>query len=453
MGDHFWIVQVLGIITILLTVVSFFQKEKWKMMLYFSATNAVLVVTYILCGKLLGGILVLGALIRTIVYFYYSKYNKRPEPIVMILFEIYAIVVSILLWNSPTDLLMIINIIVVTYTTWQNDVRTLRLGYVLSGGLLIAYDITIGAYTTAISELLMLVSVVLSLIKYAKVTKSYNAVAQRYFKANSAFWASKVEEKPGYDFVSSTVEKTPFYNFGIIKNHKDLAMCIKNIKQDCDAHKVKQIAYLPFDNKSYDSNTSDAHMLNMFFPIEFHDVWMKLIDGFNLNNTRCKIQDVEYKQINKNDLKDLSELYLRGYVNKSDLTKLTVEEKRKVKNFLNLDLGVEHNGYKISAYIAYYQGTPISMLCMLSNKIECFITKVATIPAFRRKHVASSLMQFAINKQRKQGIQEFILCTDKYSTNEKFYGFNSFVEFGQAFALDITDITKYNQFLDNKSLY
>ena len=116
-------------------------------------------------------------------------------------------------------------------------------------------------------------------------------------------------------------------------------------------------------------------------------------------------------------------------------------------------MGTWCNGYKLTAYIAYYNGNPISMLCMLSNKIECFITKVATIPAFRRKHVASSLMQFAINMQRKEGIQDFILCTDKYSSNEKFYGFNNFVEFGQAFALDITDVNRYMKFLENKSLF
>ena len=213
------------------------------------------------------------------------------------------------------------------------------------------------------------------------------------------------------------------------------------------------MVYLPFDNKNYDSNTSDVHMLNMFFPIEFHDTWMKLTDGFNLNNTKCKIQDVVYRKIDVTNQKDLSEVYLRGYLNKLDVSKLAAEEKKKSKNFLNLNFDDEQNEYKLSAYIAYYNENPISMLCMLSNKIECFITKVATIPVFRRKHVASSLIQFAINNQRKEGIEDFILCTDKDSLNEKFYKFNGFVEFCQAFALDVTDMSKYEHFLENKSLY
>ena len=34
------------------------------------------------------------------------------------------------------------------------------------------------------------------------------------------------------------------------------------------------------------------------------------------------------------------------------------------------------------------------------------------------------------------------------ASNEKFYAFNSFVEFGQAFALNVTDISKYKGFVD-----
>ena len=110
------------------------------------------------------------------------------------------------------------------------------------------------------------------------------------------------------------------------------------------------------------------------------------------------------------------------------------------------------DGYKVSAYIAYYNNNPISLVVMLSNNIESFITKVSTVPIFRRKHVASSLMQYGINKQRMKGIQEIILCTDKYSSNEKFYAFNSFVEFGQAFALNVSDIKKYEGFIKNNKL-
>ena len=142
MPQIFWIIQALGFVTIILTILSFFQKEKWKMMLFLTLTNATMIATYILADSLLGGLLVAGALVRTIVYFYFSRNNKKPDAIVMIMFEIYYIVISIVMWNnSVIDLFMIINLIVVTYTSWQNDVKTLRFGYIFSSLLLIPYDI------------------------------------------------------------------------------------------------------------------------------------------------------------------------------------------------------------------------------------------------------------------------------------------------------------------------
>ena len=176
----FWIVQGLGGLIVILTLLSFIQKEKWKMMLCLAATNACMIAVYILSGSLLGGLLVAGALVRTVVYFFYNKANMRPEPIIMILFEIYYVVISIIFWNNLIDLFMIINIALVTYTSWQKDVRVLRFGYIASSLLLIPYDILLGAYTTAASEVIMLVSVIYALIKYAKVTKNFEKVAQRY---------------------------------------------------------------------------------------------------------------------------------------------------------------------------------------------------------------------------------------------------------------------------------
>ncbi len=454
----FWVVQALGVVTTLITVLSFSQREKWKMMLCLTATNISMIATYILCGSVLGGLLVTGAMVRTIVYFLYSRQNKKPEPIIMIMFELYYIIIAIIMLRNKFEvyeLLMLVNLIVVTYTSWQNDVRILRLGYIFSSLLLIPYDALLGAYSTILSEVLMLGSVAFSLIKYAKVTHSSEDVAQRYFRANKNFWGSSVEVKDNYDTIFSTgVDRTPFYNFCILKNHDKIYDTILDIKKECQAKSVKEVAYLPFNAKIYDRLVSDANMLNIFFPIEFHDVWMRLIDGFNLNNTKCKLQNVEYKEVDESKIGDVIEVYLKGYREKTDTSEksLTDEEKVLVENLKHRNLTDTIDGIKISAYVAYYQGVPISLVCMLSNNVEAFVTKVSTIPAFRRKHVASSLMQYAINKHRIKGIQEIILCTDKYSTNEKFYAFNSFVEFAQAFALNVADITKYQAFIDSRKI-
>lgn len=450
----FWIIQGLGLLTTICTIISFSQKEKWKMTIWMSATNSLLIATYALCGSLLGSLLCAGAFVRTLVYFYHNKANKKTDPIVLVLFEIYYLVISILIWKSPIDLFMIINLVVVTYTSWQDNVRVLRFGYAVSSILLVCYDVMLGAYMTTLSEIAMFASIVISLLKYSKVTKSYHNVAQRYFVANKNFWGSKIEICDNYDMVvSNTVDASPFYNFCILKNYEEIYDTILEVKAKCAANNIKQIVYLPFNATQYNTNESAAHLLNIFFPVEFHDVWMKLIDGFNINNTKCKIQNVEYRQLDENNIDDIIEVFLKGYHSKNDVSNLSPNEKLQVENFRKIKFNqVGENGYKISAFGAYCYNIPVSLVITLSNKVETFITKVSTIPVFQRKHIASSLMQYAINVLRKGGVEEFILVTDKYSANEKFYAFNNFVEFGQAFALDVGDVSKYKEFLENNKL-
>lgn len=161
----FYIIQALGLIETALASLSLFQKEKWKTMLFLCVSNIVLIAIYILCGSLVGGLLTVGALLRTIVFLIYSKKNKKPNIFVLLAFEIYYIVITATLWSSYVDLFILINLMMLTYTTWQDNVKILRIGYMLSFFLLVPYDILIGAYTTVLSETILFISALVSLVK------------------------------------------------------------------------------------------------------------------------------------------------------------------------------------------------------------------------------------------------------------------------------------------------
>ena len=69
----FYIAQVISVLTILTTVLGLLSKEKEKIMFWFFLSNITLLITYFLLGRMLGSVLVAGAAIRTIIYYYYSK--------------------------------------------------------------------------------------------------------------------------------------------------------------------------------------------------------------------------------------------------------------------------------------------------------------------------------------------------------------------------------------------
>lgn len=164
----FWIVQGLGCITTTIAIISFFQKEKWQIMLYMTVANALIAITYLIGDNVLGCIMVVGAVLRTSVYYYYSKKGKKPNIAVLISFELYCAVFAIIMWSGPASIFIVTNMAMLAYTTWQDDLLVLRISYIISSCLLITYDILVGAYTTALSEMVMIIGVSLSIIKYSK---------------------------------------------------------------------------------------------------------------------------------------------------------------------------------------------------------------------------------------------------------------------------------------------
>lgn len=442
-GDiMFWIVQGLGLFVIFFTVISFLQKEKWKMFCYFLITNAFLTCIYFLCGSFDGGLLVAGATIKTIMFVFYFKLNRKPDLSILLCFAIYYIFIAIIFWSDFTTILLLINLLLITFTCWQNDIKLIRIGYIISAVLLTTYDIFWGAYTVAASEIIMLIIEMVLLVKTKRI--SYISIAQKWYKFNSYFWGVSICDRKKYDLVSSKIDNSPYYNVCILEDVSDLDNTLKELKVDCDKNNIKPLIYMPFNSKKYNSYLMNAHFLQVCFPTVFVDCWMKLVDGYNLNNTKCKLAGVEFKTVNEEKIEDIIKVFSEGYLtNNSD--KETLKNRRSVIKHLKSLKFDNSEEIKIKCYVAYFSGKPVSLAFILKNKNDAFISKVSTIPDYRRKHIASSLIQFAITSERKKKVENFYLVTDKNSIAEKFYKFNNFKEFGEAFALDVSDMAKYEE--------
>ncbi|MDE6583209.1 MAG: YgjV family protein [Clostridia bacterium] len=448
----FWLVQAIGIIQVIVLSASFFFKVKWKMMLLLTCSNILAIVVLLFSGTLSGALLVVGAAVRTIIYFLYSKFNKKPDIVIVLLVLVYITVITIVFWSGPLDLIMFFSLALITVATWQNNVTILRISYVIDGLLLLPYYIILGAYTSAVCELISAVSSFASLIKYSNTTENPIHISQRFITANKNLWGSNIYNYDTFDLVASNNgDKTSHSNYCVLKDYNNVYSSIEKIKEECKKNNIKEVVYFPFNTRHYNNETSLANTLNMFFPIERNDVLMKLIYGFNMNNTKCMLKEVEFKEVDETKIFDIVDLYIKCYFKKDSEKELTKSQKAEIQNLKNINLTDAVNGYKFCAYVAYYKGKPIAFLIMMNNAIEAFVTKVGTLSLFRQKNVATALLQYGITSQRAKGVQDIIIVTDKHSTSEEFYKFNNFKEIGQGYAFDVSDISKYKDFVENNN--
>lgn len=160
--------QIISAITLIATIIGLLCKTKTPSMWWLFLANCTMLSTYLLLGRFLGALLLLGAVARSVVYLRYSQKNKNPALFVLLIFESYFVVMTILLWTDVVDLLMLVNLMVLTYATWQTNMQVLRVGYLTSSVLLFFYDIIVGAYVGILSKLFLFSFSIVSMVKNKK---------------------------------------------------------------------------------------------------------------------------------------------------------------------------------------------------------------------------------------------------------------------------------------------
>ena len=93
----------------------------------------------------------------------------------LILFEALIIGASIFLWQNWFDIFMLVNSILMTYATWQDNVKVLKIACIVRCCLLMTYNTLVRAYLYVVSNFIEGVSSTICLIdifKKEKISKS-----------------------------------------------------------------------------------------------------------------------------------------------------------------------------------------------------------------------------------------------------------------------------------------
>lgn len=438
----FVIAQIVSVITIITTVLALFQKEKFKTMILFTISNLSMMATYSLLGRWLSLILVGIASVRTFIYYLYAVKNLKPNYIVMVAFEVVLVIVSILLWEDYLDLLMLINLCMLTYMTWQDNMKLIRAGYVVSALLLITYDILVKAYVGMISEVILLVSSAISIIRY-DIKGRIDDIVTYFYQTIAPFHKTRVENRGEYVTVISESVSDVFNNFVYIKNPLEYKKYLDEAKKIMFENDKKPAIYFQSKNNENIQFIIETSRENILL---FRDVWMKLRDGYNtikkktplISNVICKEVDEKYKD-------DIIYLFKEGFIRSQGGAVYKFDEEY-INNYQEFLTDENLKKYNVSPYLAFYEEKPIALLFVYRNCTNAFLCQITTLEKYRRLGVATLLINRVVDIERKKGIGQFYLVTEKYTYLESFYLKNNFEEISQGVCIQIKDN------IDNTSL-
>ena len=162
----FIIAQVFGILIIITNVLSMQMKHKKQIIFMSALVNLLSAIDFILLQSYSGTIICLFAIIQVVINNFFEKKQKRVPNIIIGMYIVISILLGLITFSSIIDVLPIICAILYTITILQDKEKNIRRISLVNIILWIIYDIICLAYTTAISDFLILISTIVGMYRF-----------------------------------------------------------------------------------------------------------------------------------------------------------------------------------------------------------------------------------------------------------------------------------------------
>lgn len=156
-------IQIADVVT---AVIGALQKKKSLSLIFYLLNNVVLAAMFFVFGKVSAGLICIIAIVRFIVFLLFSVKKLKPNIFVLIAFEIVYLISTILTFENALDFFPMIGTMISCYTSWQDNTAVMRIGYIINPIFYTIYKVIIGAYISIITEVILLLSNVISLVYY-----------------------------------------------------------------------------------------------------------------------------------------------------------------------------------------------------------------------------------------------------------------------------------------------
>lgn len=138
-------------------------KQKNNLLIFQLIANTLYTVSYFMLGAFSAVLTNIINIIRCIVF---SVFDKKKSILISLIFLTLLIIPFV--YNSLFDLLPIIITIIYIVSTWQNDMKIVRIFFVVAAFLWIIYNSYVGAIIPLIGNVFEIISGVLALIRFKK---------------------------------------------------------------------------------------------------------------------------------------------------------------------------------------------------------------------------------------------------------------------------------------------
>ena len=162
----FWIVQALGTLTLVTYAASLLMKKKETLLGLQIGSNLSFFVQCLINQTPTGAAIALLSTARGVVFFHYARRGLKPSLVALLIFYALIFTAGWRTWEGPPSLFVITASSIGLYSQWQDNMKVLRIGMIMSCSLWIGYHVCRGLYPNILSEVCNIVASAVGLWKY-----------------------------------------------------------------------------------------------------------------------------------------------------------------------------------------------------------------------------------------------------------------------------------------------
>lgn len=156
----------IGIFAFLFFIFSVQYKDKGKLLVFQLISNTLYGIQYILLNVITAGIMNFISIFRCLVFYKYDKDKKQVNGFWLAFILIAILLVALFTVKSPIHIIPILISILYTVSTWQSNMKIVRIVFTVCAFGWLYYNFTVGAYTALIGNIFEISSGFISLIRH-----------------------------------------------------------------------------------------------------------------------------------------------------------------------------------------------------------------------------------------------------------------------------------------------
>ena len=171
MDTNFVVAQIFGVLGVIASVCSMQFKKRKQIFIALLLLNLFSALNFVFLGSMASAYVCFFAVFEMLINYLFERKKKRVPLVVVLIYVAVNIALGAISFTGPLDVIPIVCALIFCATLLTKNEQNIRWLMLLNQSLWLVFDLTVGAYFFAVSNVLTIISTAIALYRFSKKKK------------------------------------------------------------------------------------------------------------------------------------------------------------------------------------------------------------------------------------------------------------------------------------------